>query len=162
MSEHNTTKVERKWFDSAHASLCLLGTHLRQIGFFTPLEQRVHLQQKVLKYTPVQKLEMLFVGLLAGMKAISHTDTIVRVDPALTTAFGLPGCAEQSVLADTLDAATEADVVAVQEAVADIFDRYGQAQHQDLLQDFLVRDVDLSPLPESQAGRRLRTGLHGA
>ena len=161
MSEHNTTKVERKWFDSAHASLCLLGTHLRQIGFFTPLEQRVHLQQKVLKYTPVQKLEMLFVGLLAGMKAISHTDTIVRVDPALTTAFGLPGCAEQSVLADTLDAATEADVVAVQEAVADIFGRYGQAQHQDLLQDFLVLDVDLSPLPASKQAEGSERGYMG-
>lgn len=102
MSKYTPTSVQWKWYDSAHASLCLLGTYLRQIGFFTPLEQRIHIQQKVLKYTPAQKLEMLFVGLLAGMKAVSHTDTIIRTDPALTMAFGLPGCAEQSVLADTL------------------------------------------------------------
>jgi len=45
----------------------------------------------VLKYTPVQKLEMLFVGLLAGIKAVSYTATTLRVDAALTAAYGLPG-----------------------------------------------------------------------
>ena len=39
------------WHDSAHASLCALGVYLLRIGFFRPLEQRVHLGQKVLKYT---------------------------------------------------------------------------------------------------------------
>ena len=91
----------------AHASLCVLGAHLRRINFFRPLEQRLHIRQKVLKYTPVQKLEMFFVGVLAGAKAVSHTATTVLVDPALTAAFGLPGCAEQSVIAETLKAATD-------------------------------------------------------
>ena len=101
--------------------MCLLGTYLRQISFFKPLEQQVKIEQKVLKYTPLQKLEMLFVGLLAGIKAVSHTATVLRIDPALMAAFGLPGCAEQSVIADTLDAATEADVAALHEALAEIF-----------------------------------------
>ena len=91
MQQNNTLGSPQKWYDSVHASLCLLGTYLRAIGFFEPLERRVHLQQKVLKYTAVQKLEMLFVGLLAGIKAVSHTATTVRVDVALTSAFGLPG-----------------------------------------------------------------------
>lgn len=49
MSEHNTSGSPQKWYDSGHASLCLLGRYLRQIGFFEPLEKRVHLEQKVLK-----------------------------------------------------------------------------------------------------------------
>ena len=80
---------------------------------FTPLETHVQIQQKTLKYTPVQKLEMLFVALLAGAKAVSPTNTTLGVDAALCQTFGLPGCADQSVIAATLSAATEADVLAL-------------------------------------------------
>lgn len=105
----DTTTFEWKWYDSSHASLRLLGAYLRHMGFFAPLEERVQIKQKAIKYTLVQKLEMLLVVLLAGAKAVAHTGLTVRVDPALLSAFGLPGCAEQSVIAHTLDAATEAD-----------------------------------------------------
>ena len=84
------TKVARdsKWYDSSHASLCLLGGYLRRSGFFTPFEETVAIKQKTIKYTPIQKLEMLFVGLLAGAKAVAHTGWTVRTDPALSRAFG--------------------------------------------------------------------------
>ena len=150
MPQHNMPVCQPKWYDSGHASLCVLGTYLRQIGFFEPLERRVHIEQKVVKYTPIQKLEMLFVGLLAGIKAVSHTATSVRVDVGLTTAFGLPGCAEQSVLADTLDAAGETDVAHLQAALADLFAQYSQARQHPFDQELLVLDVDLSPLPASK------------
>ena len=161
MSEDNTATTQRKWHESAHASLCLLGTYLCQIGFFKPLEDHVQIEQKVLKYTPIQKLEMLFVGLLAGIKAVSHTSTTVRVDAALRAAFGLPGCADQSVLADTLDAETLADVMALQQALADIFGRYSQGRQHDFQQSYLVLDVDLSPLPESLRAEGSERGYMG-
>lgn len=148
MSQHHTTAT-RVWHDSAHASLCLLGTYLRHIGFFAPLEAQVQIKQKAIKYTPVQKLEMLLVALLAGAKAVSHTGLTLRVDPGLARAFGLPGCAEQSVIAATLDAATEADVVALRAALAQTFQRYGQTPQHAFTRDLLVLDVDLSPLPAS-------------
>ncbi len=96
----------RKWHASAHARLCLLGWYLRLTGFFRPLEEGVKLRQKVLKYTAVQKLEMLLVSLLAGAQALAHSGRMLRAAPARRAAFGLPGCAEQAVLADTRDAAT--------------------------------------------------------
>jgi hypothetical protein len=108
MFQDNTNAQRRIWHNSAHASLCALGAYLRRTGFFRPLEQRLHLRQKVLKYSSVQKLEMFFVVLLAGAKAVSHTATTVRVDPALIAAFGLPGCAEQSVIAETRSASHRA------------------------------------------------------
>lgn len=149
MKEHTIPTPARVWYDSPHASLCLLGTHLRRSGFFAPLEAQVQIKQKTSKYTPVQKLEMLLVALLAGAKAISHTGLTLRVDPALTSAFGLPGCAEQPVIAATLDAATEADVAALRGALAETFRRYGQVQRHDFARHLLVLDVDLSPLPAS-------------
>jgi hypothetical protein len=161
MHQHNTGVSPQKWYDSGHASLCVLGKYLRQIGFFEPVEKHVHLEQKVLKYTPVQKLEMLFVGLLAGIKAVSHTATTVRVDTALTTAFGLPGCADQSVLADTLDAATEADVADVQAGIAELFEQYSQARQHPFEKDLLVLDVDLSPLPASKQAEGSERGYLG-
>jgi hypothetical protein len=105
MQYRNTSATPRTWNESGHASLCLLGVHLRRMDFFQPLEEaHVKIGQKVLKYTPVQKLEMFLVGVLAGAKAVSHTATTVRIDPALVSAFGLPGCAEQSSIAETRSA----------------------------------------------------------
>ncbi len=161
MHEHNTVVSHQKWYDSAHASLCVLGTYLRQIGFFEPLERRVHIEQKVLKYTPIQKLEMLFVGLLAGIKAVSHTATTVGVDLALTAAFGLPGCADQSVLADTLDAAGDADVADLGAALADLFGQYSQTRQHTFDKELLVLDVDLSPLPASKHAEGSERGYLG-
>jgi len=87
MQQNSMNITQRKWYDSAHASLCLLGAYLCRMDFFAPLERLVHIHQKVLKYTPTQKLEMLFVGLLAGSKAVCHTTTAVRIDPALISAL---------------------------------------------------------------------------
>jgi len=161
LQQNNTTAPQRKWYDSAHGSLCILGRYLRSINFFEPLEQRVQIQQKVLKYTPIQKVEMFFVGLLAGAKAVSHTATTVRVDPALTAAFGLPGCADQSVIAETLDAATEADVVALRQALADIFQRHSHTYRHNFEQEVLVLDVDLSPEPSSSQAEGSERGYMG-
>lgn len=161
MRKHSKAARARKWFDSAHASLCLLGGYLRRTGFFRPLEEGVKLRQKVRKYTPVQKLEMVFVSLLAGAKAIYHTGTTLRVDPALQAAFGLPGCAEQSVLAETLDAATDADVAALRQVVEASFLQYSRARRHDFARAVLVLDVDLSPLPTSKHAEGATRGYMG-
>ncbi len=52
MIQDNTNAQQRIWHESAHASLCILGAYLDRIHFFKPLEQRVQIRQKVLKYTP--------------------------------------------------------------------------------------------------------------
>jgi hypothetical protein len=152
MQHHNTSTTARTWYDSGHASLCLLGVHLRRMNFFKPLEAHVQIGQKVLKYTPVQKLEMFLVAVLAGAKAVSQSETTVRLDPALLSAFGLPGCAEQSSIAQTLNAATEQDVADLQAALGELFRSYSQSRQHDFTRDFLVLDGALSPLPESRAG----------
>ena len=88
MQYRNISTTAHLWNESGHASLCRLGAHLCRMDFFQPLEDHIKIEQNVLKYTPVQKLEMLLVGVLAGVKAVSHTDIAVRLDPALISAFG--------------------------------------------------------------------------
>jgi len=162
MSQHTSPRApERKWFDSSHASLCLLGARLRPQEFFRPLEVGVHLKQKVRKYTPVQKLEMVFVSLLAGAKALSQTGTTLRVDPALQAAFGLPGCAEQSVLAQTLDAARDSDVAARRTVVEASFREHSLVRRHDFAQAVLVLDLDRSPLPASKHAEGSERGYMG-
>ena len=150
------------WYNSAHASLCVLGSYLRRIGFFTPLEEQVQIQQKTLRYTPVQKLEMFLVALLAGAKAVSPTDTTVGVDPALCAAFGLPGCADQSVIAATLNAATLTDVAALQAALAETFRRFSRARRHDVTGGAARAGCRSIASARQSTGRGVRAVLHGA
>jgi hypothetical protein len=161
MRHHNISAPRRTWNESGHASLCVLGVHLRRMDFFQPLEAHVKIAQKVLKYTPVQKLEMFLVGVLAGAKAVSHTATTVRIDPALISAFGLPGCAEQSSIAETLNAASEQDVADVQAALEEIFRTHSQSRQHEFTRGMLVLDVDLSPLPASKHAEGSERGYMG-
>lgn len=161
MRHHNTCDRARTWHESGHASLCLLGVHLCRQSFFKPLQAHVKIGQKVLTYTPVQKLEMFLVAVLAGAKAVSQTATTIRLDPALISAFGLPGCADQSSIAQTLNAATEQDVADLQTALGEIFRSSSQASRHDFSRAWLVLDLDLSPLPASSAAEGSQRGYMG-
>jgi hypothetical protein len=45
MQHHTTFYAQRTWHESGHASLCLLGVHLRRMNFFQPLEAHVKIEQ---------------------------------------------------------------------------------------------------------------------
>jgi hypothetical protein len=104
---------------------------------------------------------MLCIALLAGAQAVSHPNFTLRPDPALSRAFGLPGCAEQSGLADPLDALTEADLDALREVLADLFERSSQARRHHFGPERLVLDVEWSPLPASRYAEGSERGSRG-
>ena len=104
---------------------------------------------------------MFLVAVLAGAKAVSPTETTVRLDPALVSACGLPGCAEQSSIADTLDAASEQDVADVQVALGELFGLYRHSRQHDFPRDCVVLDVDLSPFPASKQAEGAARGSMG-
>ena len=161
MDKNSRRSRGRKWHDSAHASLCLLGWYLRHVGILECLAEGISIGQKALKYTSAQKMVMLFAALLAGAKAVAHTGLTLRVDRALQAAFGLPGCAEQSVIADTLDAATLDDVAALREMVEAQFRRHSQTRRHDLVRGILTLDLDLSPMPSSKQCEGAERGYFG-
>jgi hypothetical protein len=65
------------------------------------------------------------------------------------------------VLADTLDAATDADVAALRQVVDASFVQYSQARRHDFARAVLVLDVDLSPLPASKQAEGSTRGYMG-
>jgi hypothetical protein len=126
------------------ASLAVLGNYLRQIDLLAPLRESVQIKQKTIKYSPFDKLRDTFLLLLTGAHRMVEINTRLRADPALCAAFGLPGCAEQSVVQDTLDACTDPNVEQMHQALTTIFRTHSQACQHDYRKQWQLLDIDLS------------------
>lgn len=132
---------------TAHAGLAALGVKLCELDLFAPVRRLVHVSQKTVTYTPVEKLFDGFVGILAGAHGIADINRVLRADPALQTAFGRDACAEQSTIQDTLDACNSLTVAQMQAAHNEIFRTHSQACRHDFTRADLVLDVDITGNP---------------
>jgi len=132
---------------SPAASLAAIGVKVKHLDLFGPIRTQVQIKQKTLKYTPADKLYDAFISLLAGAHGLVEINTRLRADPALQHAFGRSGCAEQSVVQETLDACTGDNVTQLQQALDEIYQQQGQSLHHDYQASFLLLDVDMSGLP---------------
>jgi len=132
---------------SARASLVGLGVKLRKLQMLEPVEQRVKIAQKTVKYTPLDKLTDGLIAILAGAHGLVEINKRVRPDPALQAAFGRKGCAEQSVVQETLDACTTQNVAQMQQAVDQIYRRHSQGYRHDYGQRLQLLDIDTDGRP---------------
>ena len=128
----------------AHASLAALGNYLVQRDLLAPIQEKVQIKQKTVKYTPFDKLRDAFLLLLTGAHRMVEINTRLRADPALCQAFGKSGCAEQSVVQDTLDACTDQSVQQMQQALNTIFQQHSRAYRHDYQTHWQLLDIDLS------------------
>jgi hypothetical protein len=127
--------------------LAALGTRLGSLDLFGPVRQRVRIAQKTVKHTPTDKLYDAFIAMLAGAHGVVEINTRVRSDPALQAAFGRRGCAEQSVVQETLDACTAENVAEMEQAVAAIYRQHSRGYRHDYAADWQILDADMSGLP---------------
>jgi DDE family transposase len=130
-----------------HASLAVLGVKLCQLDLLAPIRKGVQIAQKRVKYSPFEKLYDCFIGILAGAHGIVEINERLRADPALQTAFGRTACAEQSVVQDTLNACTAANVAEMDAAMTQIYRQQSRAAHHDFAHGELLLDADMSGLP---------------
>lgn len=144
MNECNTNQCERF---TGCASLAAIGVALNHLHLFDPIRRLVQIQQKTIKYTPVDKLYDAFISLLAGAHGLVEINTRLRTDPALQQAFGRMACAEQSVVQETLSACTADNVSQLQQALDEIFRRQSRSAHHDFTERLLLLDVDMSGMP---------------
>ena len=131
MSESTASEVVRR--STAHASLAALGIRLCQLDLLAPIRNRVKIAQKRVKYSPFDKLCDCFVALLAGAHGIVEVNLGLRADPALQAAFGRFACAEQSVIQETLNAATATNVAQMQQAMDEIYREQSRGYRHDYL-----------------------------
>jgi hypothetical protein len=141
-----TTSKKAQAF-SPHASLGALGLKLQGLGLAGPVEKLVKIKQKILKYTPTAKLYAIFIAILAGMESMVELNKCLRADPALGTSFGLSGCAEQSVVQDTLDACNSDNLAQMEQAYSQIYRQFGKAPHHKFEGRWLILDSDFTAEP---------------
>jgi hypothetical protein len=132
---------------SAHASLAALGVHLQRLDLFGPIRQQVHIAQKTVRYAPIDKLYDAFIALLAGAQGLVEINGRLRPDLALQAAFGRGGCAEQSVVQDTLDACTQETVEQMEAAWALIYRQHSQGYRHRYADAWQILDADMSGMP---------------
>jgi hypothetical protein len=129
------------------ASLAALGVLFQQRSLFDPIREHVKVLQKTVKYTPTDKLYAAFITILAGAHGLVEVNTRLRADPALQRAFGRSACAEQSVIQETLDACSPANVAQMEQALTTIYRTHSQGYRHDYTADWQVLDGDMSGLP---------------
>ena len=83
----------------------------------------------------------------AGAHGLVEINKRLRADPGLQAAFGRQACAEQSVVQDTLDACTEANVTQMQQATDAIYRRHSWAYRHDYTRSLQVLDMDMTGMP---------------
>jgi hypothetical protein len=158
MVQSTTTDSLVVQHSTAHASLAALGVHLRRLDLFGPIRDQVHIAQKTVRYTPTDKLYDAFIALLAGAHGLVEINGRLRPDPALQAAFGRGGCAEQSVVQETLDACTEETVQQMEAAWALIYRQHSQGYRHPYVEDWQVLDVDMSGMPCGKKAAMATTG----
>jgi hypothetical protein len=145
MAESTTAATVRR--GTPRASLTALGLKLRQLDLFGPIRTTVEIPQKTVRYTPQDKLYAAFVGLLCGAQGLVELNARLRPDAAVQAAFGCAGCADQSVVQETLDAATPTTVAQLEAALTTIYQQHSRGYAHDYAAQYQLLDADMSGLP---------------
>jgi hypothetical protein len=139
------TKINSTPF-SSRMGIAALGLWMQREKIWQAVEQRVRIEQKVVRYRPIEKLLDAFINIVSGGERMVEVNTRVRSDEGLQRAFSRQGCAEQSVVSTTLNRCTEENVVQMQAALVDIYRRHSQGYGHDYRRCWQVLDVDMSGL----------------
>jgi spore germination protein GerM len=147
---------------TTHVPLCAMGEVIKEKRLFSPIHQLVTIPQKSVDYTPTDKLVFATVSIASGGETVYDVNTTVRPNKPLLLAFGYEKCADQSVIQQTINAATEENVNQLEEAIKQIFKENNQIDFffnaNPEGQEFLTLDIDLSPLPASKASEGSKKG----
>jgi len=147
MNESIIISESVKAYFSNHASLAGIGRKVKKFKLFDPITDKVKIAQKTIKYSPSEKLMDAFITLLAGAQGLVEINKRLKADPGLQRAFGRSGCAEQSVVQDTLDACTHENVEQMHQAMREIFQRHSQSYQHDYQLNWQVLDADMTGRP---------------
>jgi hypothetical protein len=147
MTMSKTTTPSLSYRFSPRATLAARGIRLQGLHLFGPVREQVHINQKTITHTPVQKLYDAFIAVLAGAHGLVEINKRLRSDLGLQAAFGRQSCAEQSVVQDTLDACTAVNVEQMHRAMDEIYQRHSRGACHDYHRSLQVLDVDMTGMP---------------
>ncbi|SRR5260221_3444600 len=122
---------------------------MRQKGIWETVECYVVIQQKILRYKALDKLLDALINILSGghRHGLVEVNTRVKEDEGLQRPFGRPGCADQSVISDTLNACLKQIVEQMQQALQEVYRMHSQGYRHDYRAQLQVLDADMFGLP---------------
>ena len=133
----------------SHVPLAALGYALQRAHVLDALYE-VALPIKMIDYRPGDKLVEALVLVLASGRATSQADLLLRPNVALARAWGQSQFAQQSTLADALDAFTSDSIASLRTAFEAILHQCAWSLAHDFRTGNLYLDADLTGLPASR------------
>ena len=143
---------------SPRCSMVAVGLLMRRLGLWSVVEKRVHIRQKTVRHTPVEKLLDAFINILAGGQGVCEVNTRVRPDCALQRAFGRGRCADQSQVSRTLNRCVEENVMEMRQVTKETYQTHSAGYRHDYQQQWQVLDVDTTGMPAGRQGERVTKG----
>jgi hypothetical protein len=143
---------------SPRCSLAAVGLLMRQMGIWTVVERCVHVKQKTVKHTPLEKLLDAFINILAGGQGLCEVNTRVRPDRALQRAFGRARCADQAQVSTTLNRCVEDNVTEMRHVCKETYQTHGEGYRHNYEQQWQVLDIDTSGMPAGAQGELVTKG----
>ena len=143
---------------SPRCSLAAVGLRIRQLGIWAVIEERVHIKQKTVQHTPLEKLLDAFINILAGGQGLIEINTRVRPDRALQRAFGRARCADQSQVSRTVNRCGQDNVAEMRQGHKEIYETHGVGYRHDYDRQWQVLDVDTSGMPAGKRGEQVTKG----
>lgn len=144
---------------SARAGMAAMAGRFRCL--WAQVEERVRIRQKVIRYTPEQKLLTAALNILAGGQGIVEINTRLRCDTGLLQAFGIQGCADQSVVSETLNACEEENVTQMRASLRAMLEKHGRCvKHAERQRTPLLLDIDLTGLLAGRQGEGVTKGYY--
>lgn len=143
---------------SARASLALIGNRINQMGIWHTISNYVHIKQKTVIHTPVEKLQDAFINIMAGGQGICEVNQKVRPDAGLSAAFGRERCADQSTISATLNRCTSQNVIEMKHGCREIYRQYGRGYQHHYSKGLQLLDADMSGMPAGRQGEGVGRG----
>lgn len=133
-----------------YVPLAVLGYCLTRTGFLQPVWDEIDWPMKTIDHTPTEKLQDMLVSILAGNEAVSHINTRLRPDLTLAAAWHREQFAEQSTVADTLDALEAEQLAQLRQGSQVLFRHHSQTMRHNFKKHWLMIDIDPTALLASR------------
>jgi hypothetical protein len=141
-----------------YVPLAVLGYCLTRTGFLEPVWGEIEWSMKTIKHRPTEKLQDMLVSILAGNEAVYQINTHLRPDLTLAAAWNRELFAEQSSVANTLDALGEQQTAQLRVGSQRLFRQYSQTMRHDFEKQWLMVDIDPTGLLASRKAEGSRKG----
>jgi hypothetical protein len=141
-----------------YVPLAVLGYCLTRTGFLQPVWDGIEWSMKTIRHTPTEKLQDMLVSILAGNNSVYQINTRLRPDLTLAAAWQRERFAEQSTIADTLNALGPEQISQLRQGSQRLFQQYSQTMRHDFEKQWLMIDIDPTGLLASRRAEGSRKG----